>query len=162
MKYFTPQPQTLEELKAQYKKLVLANHPDRGGDHETMVKINLEYETLFSKLKDIHKTKDGKVYEKQNNEKPSEFIDLINRLIILDGIHIEVIGCFIWLSGDTKPHKEVLKTLGFKWHTAKKMWYKAPQDYKKYTNKKYSIEEVRDMYGVQFEANGKGFAQIEG
>lgn len=159
-KYFS-NPQTLEELKSQYKKLVMKNHPDRGGDHETMVEINLEYEKLFEVLKNVHKTKDGKMYEKQTNEAPRDFIDLINKLIILEGIHIEIIGCFVWVSGETKPHKDSLKAMGFRWHSTKKMWYKAPQYYKKYTNKKYSIEEVRNMYGVQFEADGKGFAQIE-
>ena len=154
---------TLEELKATYKKLALQYHPDRpNGDLEIMKAINLQYEKAFELLKDTHKTKEGKAYRKTTNEAPTDFIDLINQLLRMDGIHIEVIGCFIWISGDTKPHKEVLKTLGFRWHTAKKMWYKAPQDYKKYTNKKYSIEEVLNMYGVQFEADGKGFAQIEG
>ena len=159
-KYFN-NPSTLEELKAQYKKLVMKHHPDRGGNHETMVSINLEYESLFKVLKDTHKTKDGKVYEKQNNEAPHEFINLINELMKMQGIHIEIIGCFVWVSGETKPHKKTLKSLGFRWHSTKKMWYKAPQDYKKYTNKKYSIEEVRNIYGVQFEADAKGYAQIE-
>lgn len=28
-------------------------------------------------------------------------------------MYIEVIGCFVWVSGDTKPHKEELKKLRF-------------------------------------------------
>ena len=35
MKYFT-NCKTLDELKAEYRRLAMANHPDRGGDMETM------------------------------------------------------------------------------------------------------------------------------
>lgn len=146
---------TLEELKKEYRKLALKHHPDRGGDAETFKAIVNEYQTMFEKLKDVHKTKDGKTYTKRTTEKPSDFIDLINILLKMDGIHIEVIGCFVWVSGNTKPHKDGLKALKFRWHTSKKCWYKAPDDYKKYSNKKYTMNEIRDMYGVQYEGNGK-------
>lgn len=153
---------TLEELKKQYRKLALKYHPDKPtGDLEIFKAINNEYHSLFNIVKDTHKTKDGKTYNKPVNEKPSDFIDLINKLINLYGIHIEVIGSFVWVSGETKPHKETLKELGFRYHTAKKVWYKAPTDYIKYNrNKKYSMSEIRDMYGVQFEADSKSNPQL--
>lgn len=46
MKWFN-NPASLEELKAQYKRLALANHPDRGGRTEDMQEINAEFEMLF-------------------------------------------------------------------------------------------------------------------
>lgn len=153
---------TLEELKSTYKKLVFKFHPDRGGDHETMVQINLQYEKAFEVLKNVHKTKDGKTYEKQTNETPSDFINLINELLKMYGVHIEVIGSFVWVSGDTKSHKDSLKALGFRWHTAKKVWYKAPNDYVKRSRTKYTMNEVRNMYGVQYEADANKTIMIEG
>jgi hypothetical protein len=33
---------SLEELKTTYRQLVMAYHPDRGGDNETMKRINYE------------------------------------------------------------------------------------------------------------------------
>lgn len=50
MKYFV-ECKTLDELKKLYRKLALANHPDRGGDEEVMKKINEEYDKLFPILK---------------------------------------------------------------------------------------------------------------
>lgn len=38
---------SLEDLKAQFRSLARKNHPDAGGDPETMKQINLEYDTLF-------------------------------------------------------------------------------------------------------------------
>lgn len=148
--------ETLEDLKRQYKKLALKNHPDRGGDVEIMKEINAEYDLFFDDMKDYHRNAKGEVYTKENTETPSEFKDIIDKLIRMDGLEIEIIGCFIWLSGNTKAHKDSIKALGFKWHSAKKMWYKAPEDYRKRNKKKYSIDEIRDMYGVQGTFTGKG------
>ena len=50
---------TLEDLKAEYKKLVFKHHPDRGGDTATMQEINNEYDEMFKKVKNIHRKKDG-------------------------------------------------------------------------------------------------------
>lgn len=36
-----------EDLKDQYKALLKKNHPDNGGDLETMKEINVEYDALF-------------------------------------------------------------------------------------------------------------------
>ena len=38
---------TLAELKAEFRRLVLKNHPDMGGDTEVMKEINCEYDRLF-------------------------------------------------------------------------------------------------------------------
>lgn len=34
---------SIEELKAAYRRLVMVYHPDRGGDNETMKRLNYEY-----------------------------------------------------------------------------------------------------------------------
>ena len=38
---------SLEDLKKQFRELLKANHPDNGGDAETMKEINVEYDALF-------------------------------------------------------------------------------------------------------------------
>ena len=35
-------------------------------------------------------------------------------------------GCCIWVEGETKPYKEELKELGFRWGKARKAWYYTP------------------------------------
>lgn len=148
--------ETLEDLKRQYKTLALKNHPDRGGDVEVMKLINAEYDALFARVKDTHKNREGKVYTKENKETPAEFKDIIDKLIRMEGLEIEIIGCFIWVSGETKPHKDSLKAMGFKWHSVKKMWYKSPEGYRRHGKKQYSIDEIRDMYGSAGRYSGKG------
>lgn len=42
---------TLEQLKAEYKRLAMMYHPDRGGDLRTMQAINSEYDSKFKYAK---------------------------------------------------------------------------------------------------------------
>ena len=46
MKYFT-NINSLDELKKEYRRLVLKHHPDCGGDTETMKQINIEYGSII-------------------------------------------------------------------------------------------------------------------
>ena len=85
---------------------------------------------LFERVKRIHVNKDGETYERDTEETLEEFQTLIAELLKLDNITIEIIGCFVWVAGDTKPHKDKLKVLGFKWHNKKKCWYKSPEGYR--------------------------------
>lgn len=50
-------PQTLEELKKQYKQLAVKHHPDKGGNTADMQEINAEYDRLFELLKNTHRCK---------------------------------------------------------------------------------------------------------
>jgi len=160
MNYFTPTPKTLEELKKLYRALAHQHHPDNGGDTEAMKTINGQYETLFAKLKNIHQNKDGETYTKETDETANQFIELINELMKMDNITIEIIGCFVWVSGDTKPHKEKLKDLKFRWHSKKICWYLKPEDYKRRSHKDYSLDEIRSMYGTSGEVRSNGKDKI--
>lgn len=143
---------TLEELKKEYKRLAMLHHPDMGGNTETMKAINNEYDALFEELKNTHKNKAGEYYTKESTaETAREWRDLIESLIHLhmENVTIEIIGSFVWLSGNTKPYKEAIKGLGFRWSKNKSSWYKSPEGYRKYSGKDYSMDDIRGMYGSQ-------------
>ena len=162
-KYFTPVPKTLEDLRSMYRQLAMTYHPDRGGDTEAMKKINAEYDVLFPKLKDIHKTKDGETYtaRQESTETADQFKSLIDELMKMDDITIEIIGCFVWVTGETKPHKEQLKALKFRWHNKKVAWYLKPENYKKRSHKDYGLDEIRTMYGTSGTMNSKGKRKLD-
>lgn len=144
-------PTNLEELKSQYKKLAMEHHPDRGGNGENMKEINREYDELFAKLKNVHQTADGKTYttDEETHETPNEFREIIERLITLDGIQIELCGSWLWITGNTLLHKDVLKELRFRWSKSKHAWYYHSDGYRKHTGKSYTLDEIRDLHGSE-------------
>jgi curved DNA-binding protein CbpA len=142
---------TLEELKKLYKELAFKNHPDRGGNLEVMQLINAEYDSAFALVKNKHLNAKGEMYTKETEETPEAFRDIVNALLKLkmENVVIEIIGCFVWVNGNTKPYKEGLKALGFKFSANKTAWYLAPVGYRKKSKQKYTLEEVRAMWGSQ-------------
>lgn len=150
MKWFN-NPKTLEELKKQYKKLALRHHPDLGGNTADMQEINNEYDLLFERLKNVHRSADGNVYTARTatTETASDYREIINRLINLKGIEIEICGTWLWITGDTKPHRETLKELRFRWSNKKKAWYFHKDPYIKKSRRNLSLDDIRDLYGSE-------------
>jgi len=157
-----PIPKTLEELKAQYRKLAFNHHPDKGGDMEIMKTVNNEYDELFILLKDIHKNKDGETYTAQQatTETADQFKDLINELMRMEDIIIEIIGCFVWVTGNTKEYKEKLKEMNFQWHSKKLAWFLKPEDYCIKNTREYGIDEIRAMYGTSGKMKSTGICKF--
>lgn len=153
MKWFNPTPRTLEELKKQYRVLAMKHHPDCGGNTADMQAINAEYDILFNELKDIHTAADGSTYTATTTETSEQFKNIINRLIVLEGINIEIIGSWLWVTGNTYQHKEVIKSLMFRWSNSKKAWYFHGNDYRKTSRKTFTLDEIRSLYGSQTVVN---------
>jgi hypothetical protein len=64
-------------------------------------------------------------------------------------IRVELIGTWVWVSGDTKPVKEELKKLGFSWHAKKICWYLALSgEYKPNRRANSSKLDIKRKYGV--------------
>lgn len=156
---------TLEELRKQYKELLKKFHPDNPqGSTESTQSINAEYDELFQILKNKHesKTTDNQEtkssYEdmKYNFEEDEKLRNVLQSIIIMQGINIEIIGCWIWVDGDTYSHKDNLKDLGFKWAREKKKWYFHTEAFRKRSKKKLSIDDIRNYYGsTEVETEGR-------
>lgn len=71
----------------------------------------------------------------------------INSVIGLVGVHIEVCGAWVWLTGNTRPHKDAIKAAGFWWVCKKAAWYFRPPDHKSRNNGDWDLEKIRDTYG---------------
>ncbi len=147
---------TLEELRRQYKELLKKHHPDNpNGSTAATQAINIEYDNLFKVLKDKHdnRTGDNKEYKstydnmKYNAEEDERLREVLQSIITMQGITIEIIGCWIWIGGNTFSHKDTLKSLNFKWAREKKQWYFHTESFKKRSHKKLSINDIRNYYG---------------
>ena len=147
MKYFTSC-KTLDELKAEYRRLSMRHHPDRGGDTATMQAINNEHDAVFEILKAQHNA-DADA-EHQTTETAEEFRDIIDALMQLPGLTVELCGRWLWISGDTKTHKDALKAAGCRWSNSKKKWYwHHAEDGQRWRKGNYSMNHIRSKYGSQ-------------
>jgi hypothetical protein len=142
--------QTIEEIKKRYRELAIKCHPDNGGDNETMKEINLQYEQQKGRkfTATNHETK--QTYE-QTFDPFDGYREIINKLINLQGITIELCGTWLWITGDTKPHKDTLKELGFTFSGKKIAWYWKPGEkkYRKKSKRELNLDEIRNLYGSE-------------
>lgn len=150
MKFFD-QCRTLDELKKAYRAAAFQYHPDRGGDTATMQRVNAEYAERFEALKhqqNARAAEDQTGKTRATNETAGDFIHIVEELLKLDGLEIELCGRWLWISGETKPHKDQLKALGCRWCSTKKIWswhYEGDGDSR--SRGKRTMDQIRNKYG---------------
>ena len=127
----------INEAKKIYKTLAKKLHPDVGGDEESFKLLNAIYTDLI----------EHKIYFSNDIKIDIELEKIISLILHFENITIELVGSWVWVSGDTKEIKEKLKEIGFKWASKKKMWYFGEMKSKNPTPK--SMEEIKNKYGSE-------------
>jgi len=138
--------QTIDEVKAMYKQLAKKYHPDMGGDTQIMQAINSEYAYACAKILKGDNLSDEEAEEQVRMSE--EYRVVIDKLIILPGIVIELVGNWIWVTGETKPVKQQLKDAGLFFASKKVAWYYRAEEFKT-TGSKKSLDEIKAKYGSE-------------
>ena len=112
MKYFN----SSEDLKKQYYSWCKKLHPDHGGDPEEFKKMVEEYQEA-----QLHGFK--KEAQAQETELTAELERALKKIVTLEGLEIDLVGSWLWVSGNTFSFKDILKEAGFKWASKRKKWY---------------------------------------
>lgn len=115
------------QVKSEWRRLCFIYHPDIGGNTATMQTINAEYHDTLQALNG-HTSIGGDNKEhtyRYSREVEQEVMDKVAELLNLKmaNVEVELIGTWIWIYGDTRPHKEELKALKCRWHGKRKKWY---------------------------------------
>jgi len=138
---------TLEEVKSLYKKLALEYHPDRGGDTATMQAINAEYAFATAKL-----VKGAKLSEEETEKEirfSEEYRKVIGQIVNLPKITIELVGMWLWVTGDTYPVRKELKAAWLFFASKKQAWYYRGDELKEFRGGKKTLDEIRGKYGSE-------------
>ncbi len=157
MKYFN-ECNTIDEVKSLYKKLAMDNHPDRGGDTATMQAINTEYAFACARI-----AKGAGLSDEEADTEiklSEEYRQVIEQLANLPGIVIEIVGNWIWVTGNTRPVKEELKATGLFYAHKKVAWYYRNEAFKTRGNGA-PLEQIRAKYGSETVRRGTGNKSIE-
>jgi curved DNA-binding protein CbpA len=112
MKYFN----SSEDLKKQYRTWCKKLHPDHGGDPEAFREMMEEYQET-----QLHGFK--KEAQAQETELTAELERALKKIVTLEGLEIDLVGSWLWVSGETFSFKDILKEAGFKWASKRKKWY---------------------------------------
>lgn len=148
-----------EDIKAAYRRLSARYHPDRNPAGLEMMKlINGAYQSLSDYVKGC--VREEAKQEEYKGEEYSEAVNAALNAIIGLGLTIEICGSWVWVSGETKPYKEVLKENGFKWAPVKKMWHLNMSGRKSFSRGKYTMDEIRGHYG-SVNVKAKSYVKID-
>lgn len=137
---------SINELRLEYKRLLMKHHPDNGGKVSDMQEINVEYDALFDRLK-AERDARGQSSTHDENKENRAFKEVLN-LIISYHMEVEIIGSWIWCF-DCYAYKDRLKEIGFKFGAKKKAWCWHYGDYHRHHKAEISLDDIRTKYGSQ-------------
>lgn len=150
----------LDDLKKQYLKLAKKYHPDAGGTTAQFQDLQNEYEKLFDKIIQGSALNNE---QKQTEIQIDEAIrEVINKLILIEGIDIELIGKWLWITGNTYPVKDALKSAGLIFIKKDNKPYWIYKGVESAGRGKLSIEEIKQKYGSHKIEKPKGGKFLSG
>ena len=144
---------TLDALKARYREMAKALHPDLHpelGD-EPVKALNRQFDDLCAKLSRV--SRDGRTEATAQEaaaarEDASAYRAVVEKIIHLHGLDVELCGCWLWVSGNTYAHRDALKAAGLRWSSKKQMWYWRPDEAAcTRRHRSASIGKIRCKYG---------------
>lgn len=150
-----PTEKTQDGLKKAWRAACIKHHPDKGGNIEIMKLVNAAYDVL--KNSETWWTGEQERTAKKTAPLTETMTKIIDELAHIAGLKIEIIGAWLWISGITYPHKDILKKAGMKFSGNKKAWYYHEDTYKKNNSKMFSLDQLRNMHGTECIQNKAGY-----
>jgi len=150
--------ETPDAARKRYHKLARMYHPDVnvGMPDATaiMQEINAHYERdmrgfsgqTFGKGERSEQEYTYTYSHKKETDIQSKIVETLRMRMV--GVKVELVGSWIWLSGNTKVYKDKLgkNGLGYKWSGRRKMWYYSNSPYRRRASKA-SFDQIRRKYG---------------
>lgn len=137
-----------EQVKRAYRRAARKYHPDRNPAGAEMMKIvNAAYEALKDFSGEVSGQRGENGSSGEHGSYPEAVSEALNAILNLAGLEIEICGAWVWVSGDTFPHRTILKQAGFRFARRKRRWYFRPEDWVSRSRGAFSMAQIRDKYG---------------
>lgn len=148
-----------KEAKSLYHKLCRQYHPDISGKDTTaeMQEINAEFENIFDRLPKDERAKTGAADQTESSKSSGNnttkqtakrFMKIIEKLIHCEGLHIEIVGSWIWLSGQTYRYPRIISQMGFVYSKKHKKFYLSDGESGR-RGSRYTFLQICERYGLE-------------
>ena len=132
---------SLNEAKQRYLAIANEYHPAKGQDPIQLFMARLEFQQLAR----------DPVYafNQSSQDVQADFLnfpDVVDKLIGWR-LTVEMIGSWLWVTGNTYPQREALKKMNFIYEEFKRAWYYRPASYWSSNSKPLPMEKIRALYG---------------
>jgi hypothetical protein len=78
----------------------------------------------------------------------SEKIKELQEKVDPSGLHLEICGTWLWVTGKTYQVKDTLKELGFRYSSNKLSWYYRKEDDRSPNQEPIPLDLIREKYGT--------------
>ena len=143
---------SVQDVRTRYHELAMRWHPDRaGGNTQTMQSINAAYEReLAERDGETSQGDDDREHTYHYNAERERMVmykvSELLKLAMVD-VTIRIIGTWVWAVGSTRPYKESLKELGFKFIGARVAWAWHNGVYYKSKASNASLDDLQGFFG---------------
>ncbi len=118
--------------------------------NEMMNTINADYDMLMIVFRDAMLAEAVKEKEKEKVKEKltvSEKIKELQEKVDPSGLHLEICGTWLWVTGKTYQVKDTLKELGFRYSANKMSWYYRQEDDRSPNQEPIPLDLIREKYG---------------
>ena len=148
--------QTWEQLKSVYLEYITEEHTE-----EQEKWFDICFENCAAIVGNKHVNKNGEMYEKETDDKTSDYTEVVKMLLKIEDITLEQCGSWLYIGGKTKEHLEEIHAVGdalkanedstyyTKFCKGQKMWAVIPKSWKPRGGKRrsWTHAKVQQTYG---------------
>lgn len=116
---------------------------------EILLALKTEYSTLMNVLSDSKPIVEA---VKKETSTLSDVIKTLQEKVNPEGLRLEIVGKWLWLTGATFAVKEALKELGFRYSPDKKSWYWRSESDRSSNEKPIPLDMIKEKYGASLVA----------
>ena len=148
------------EVRDRYDELSRVFNPTNSKEPNEMINtINAEYDMLMIVFREAMLAEAVKEKEKEKEKVKekltvSEKIKELQEKVDPSGLHLEICGTWLWVTGKTYQVKDTLKDLGFRYSSNKLSWYYRQEDDRSPNQEPIPLEMIREKYGTSVVAIG--------
>ena len=147
---------TSGEVRTRYDELSRVFNPSNSKEpNEMMNTINAEYDMLMIVFRDAMLAEAEKETVKVKEKLTvSDKIKELQEKVDPSGLHLEICGTWLWVTGKTYQVKDILKELGFRYSANKLSWYYRQEDDRSPNQEPIPLDLIREKYGSSVVAIG--------